>query len=243
MRSVIDVGNSTISYANFVDGELIDPKRIETSKIQSVEDVKDLINDLKVDESVSFVVSCGVKRIRELLETYFDNENVNEFFISGVNTFGANINYETPETLGSDRVANTIAVANLYDTPCCVIDCGTAINVDVIDETKTFIGGSIRPGLQTSIDALTTFAPSLPKVALTSSLNIVGKNTIQCIQSGVVNVAALSIDAEINELRNLYPNVKAIITGGHADIIHPLLENDVILDIWLTLKGLGLAEI
>ena len=73
MRSVIDVGNSTISYANFVDGELIDPKRIETSKIQSVEDVKDLINDLKVDESVSFVVSCGVKRIRELLETYFDD--------------------------------------------------------------------------------------------------------------------------------------------------------------------------
>lgn len=244
-RFVVDVGNTSIACAAIKSGDVISPNRIETSSIVSIEDVSSLFENLRVRSGVDseiIVVCAGVERIRSLIEQYREINSKKVDFISGRNLCGAKVSYETIETLGPDRIANTLAASNLFSTPTLVVDCGTAITIDLVDADGVFVGGMIAPGLETSKNALVHFAPSLPEVNISVATNIVATNTISCIQSGIVNGAAAMIDGVANKLSKINTDLVVVITGGHSSILFPLLEHKAIHDEWLTLKGLGFAK-
>jgi type III pantothenate kinase len=239
-RYVLDVGNTTAAFALFTDGDVINPQRMATNLIVSLDDFSPMFNNAITSES--HIVACvGVPRVADLLREYQQQVGCSLSFIDGRHLGGANVIYETPHTLGADRIANTVAVLKQDFVPCVVIDCGTAITIDVVNSDREFIGGLIAPGLETSRNALLHYAPTLPEVDLVAPIDIVGTNTVMCIQSGVMHGAAAMIDNVLEKLHRHYGITKYVLTGGHAPVLFPLLHSDVVLDEWLTLKGLGVA--
>ncbi len=244
-RCVIDVGNTSVASAFFNKDEIVTPLRESTSRFSTLASVAQLISDVhgrSGRQSEEIVVCIGVASIRELFEEYSQTSPVPVHFVSGNNLAGAQVSYETPETLGPDRIANAIAATHLYTQPTLVIDCGTAITVDLIDGNGVFDGGLIAPGVQTSLNALTHYAPSLPHVDLVAPRNLIASNTIECIQSGVIFGAAAMIDSVINRVQKFNPTIEVVLTGGHSRLLEPVLESSIVLDEWLTLKGLGYAQ-
>ena len=142
---------------------------------------------------------------------------------------GAKISYETPETIGPDRVANSIAAQVIYKKNVIVVDCGTAITIDAIDENGIFVGGVIAPGIETQRNSLTQSAPALPEVELSVPDDILGSSSM--IDSVVGKISA----------KNGYNTF--VLTGGNSHILKSILETDFIHDDFFTLKGLGLAKV
>lgn len=244
-RCVIDVGNTSIASAFVYNDEIITPLREPTSAYTTIAQLSQLISDVhgRSGRQSDEIVACvGVAHLRELMDDYAGSSETPVSFVSGSNLCGAHISYETPNTLGPDRIVNSIAVTHAYKQPTLVIDCGTAITIDLIDGNGVFDGGMIAPGVQTSLNALTHFAPSLPDVELVAPRNLIASNTVECIQSGVVYGAAAMIDSVIDRVKKFNPNIEVVITGGHSNLLAPLLTSSVTHDEWLTLRGLGYAE-
>ena len=245
-RLVIDVGNTSIAFSLFIDGELLAPESVFTNEILNAQDMEKVLgkflNNLDI-EVTQAVICCGVARITSILQGCTTFENMQISYLNGNNSGGAIIDYETPETLGPDRVANTIAATKIYGSPVLVVDCGTAINIDFIDRDGRFSGGIIYPGLHTGRDALASHAPALPEVQITGEAKLIGRNTIECIQSGLINGAVALIDHAVEEVSKDNEGIQVVLTGGHGSIIHPLIRVDAILDVHMTLKGLGLANL
>lgn len=245
-RCVIDVGNTSIASALFSSDQVLNPIRIETGEIENVSDVDNLVQQVQMRTSQSFneiVVCAGVAKLRELIEKYGKQNSIKINFVSGQNLCGAKILYETPETLGPDRIANTIAVTKLFTQPTLVVDCGTAINIDFINLEGQFVGGMIAPGPRTSRDALTHFAPSLPEVPIIAPKSLIGTSTMTCIQSGILLGAAAMIDSVVSQLRYEFGGIKTLVTGGYSNVIFPLIKSEATHDEWLTIRGLGFADI
>lgn len=245
MRLVFDVGNTTLSYALF-DSELIAPKRIRSNEIKTTLDISKLVDEAQKEcaNSISEIVVCaGVSRVRALIYDYAHLSDIPVHFVYGSNLCGAKISYETPETIGPDRVANAIAAEKTYGQNVIIVDCGTAITVDAIDSKGIFIGGIIAPGIETQRNALVQFAPALPEVELSIPKDILGTNTIDCIRSGVLYGATSMIDSVVQKIAAKNGFDTFVLTGGNAHILQPILETEFIYDEYFTLKGLALAEI
>ena len=156
----------------------------------------------------------------------------------GVKT-GLNILMDNPKTLGSDLVVNAVAGISEYPVPLILIDLGTATTISVIDNKKNYIGGMILPGVRTSLDALTARAAQLSGIDLEAPKRVIGKNTIECMKSGIVYSNAALIDGVILRMEEeLGEKATVIATGGLAKSIVPYCKEDVILDDDLLLKGL-----
>jgi type III pantothenate kinase len=244
MRLVIDAGNTTLSHGLY-DGELIMPSRIRSGEIKTTQDFSDLVDDaLKASEnSIDQIVVCaGVSRIRALIYEYAHVSDIPVHFVYGSNLCGAKISYETPETIGPDRIANAIAAQHIYSKNVIVVDCGTAITIDAINGEGIFVGGIIAPGIETQRNALIQSAPALPEVELTLPDDILGTNTIDCIKSGVLYGASSMIDSVVKKIAAKNGFDTFVLTGGNAHILKPILETDSIFDEFFTLKGLALAQ-
>lgn len=244
-RLVVDIGNTNIAYSIFKAGKLYGPRRVLTSHINEASDLDEKLFELidDVDYEVSeIVICCGVARIKNILQDLKTFENKHVFFISGSKTGGVKIKYKTPETLGPDRIANTIAAVHNYGSNVLVVDCGTAINIDLVDDEGCFAGGIISPGVETIRDSLCAAAPSLPKVEIISGVKLIGNSTEECIQSGVINGSIALINHVIHISKEEIEDLKIVLTGGNASIIFPEVVSNPILDEWFTLRGLGLAQ-
>ena len=245
MRLVLDVGNTTLSHALF-NTDLLSPGRIRSGEIKTTADIAKLVEESKKETSNSIdeiVVCAGVSRVRALIYDYASISDIPVHFVYGANLCGATISYETPETIGPDRIANAIAAQSIFKKNIIIVDCGTAITIDAIDSQGVFIGGIIAPGIETQRNALTQFAPALPEVELTIPEDILGTNTIDCIRSGVLYGASSMIDSVVSKIAAKNGFDTFVLTGGNAHIIRELLETDFIYDEFFTLKGLGLAQI
>lgn len=241
-RLVFDVGNSTVKYSEVKNGELVAPSRIAIEALDNVDKFGERFETLF--SSNDFVVaSVGVNSFVKFFKQMEQKYSFDLTLVSGENNCGAKINYLTPKTLGADRIANTLAVKHLSAEPCIVVDCGTAINIDVIDKEGTFVGGMITAGLETSNKALRHFAPALPDIELRAPSSILGNDTLSCIESGIMYGAIGMIESSVSRLTRLFDINNVILTGGHGELLHPLLDIESKLDPWLTLKGLAVAEI
>ena len=158
----------------------------------------------------------------------------------GVKT-GLNIVMDNPGQLGADLVADAVAGLASYPVPLVVIDMGTATTISVVNSKKQYIGGMIMPGVRISLDALTARASQLSGISIDAPRHIIGKNTIECMKSGVLYSNAAALDGIIDRIEEeLGEKTTVIATGGLAKKIGPHCRKEIILDEELLLKGLML---
>ena len=156
----------------------------------------------------------------------------------GIKT-GMNILMDYPAQVGSDLIADAVGAIREYKPPMIIFDMGTATTVCVVDRKKNYIGGMILPGVRTSLDALTARAAQLSGIDLEAPKRVIGKNTIECMKSGIVYSNAALIDGVILRMEEeLGEKATVIATGGLAKSIVPYCKEEVILDDDLLLKGL-----
>ena len=159
----------------------------------------------------------------------------------GVKT-GLNILMDEPRRVGSDLIVDAVAAINNYGTPLIVIDMGTATTMSVIVRKVNYIGGVMKPGSKVSVDSLVSRTAQLQRISLDAPDKVIGKNTINCMKSGVIYGNASCIDGMIDrlaeEMGEGLSDIKVVATGGLARVILPQCRHNIIQDDELLLKGL-----
>lgn len=154
------------------------------------------------------------------------------------------LDVEEPQSVGADRIVNTLAAKVLYRTDMIVVDFGTATTFDCITAEGRFLGGVIMPGLRTSADQLSRRAAKLPATELLPPERVIGRRTEECIRAGVLLGTADAVDGIVRRIQHEWPGgkqPKVVATGGLASLVAPLTESvrDIAPD--LTLHGLRIA--
>lgn len=149
--------------------------------------------------------------------------------------------YESPETLGTDRMALvSAAVHNFKNTACLVISCGTCITYDVVNAQAEFLGGVISPGLNMRLNAMHKFTGKLPLAKLHEPTNIIGKNTNSCLQHGAFTAALHEINGFIQQYQEVFKPLQVVITGGDAPILAKHLKSNIFVAQNFLLNGLNI---
>jgi len=249
MLLAIDVGNTQTHIGAFDGAELVQHWRFSTMREatgdQLAATVSDLLqlNDITFDdieaEVISSVVPQLVPEYRRMFERYLDREAL----IVGPGTkTGMPIRLDNPRELGADRLVNAIAGYDQCRDACVIVDFGTAITYDAVSSAGEYLGGIIAPGIEISIEALTSRAARLPKVDIEQPRSLIGKTTEASIQSGIVYGFAAQVDGICRRLRDeLGDRLTTIATGGLATVIVGFTETIDVVDDLLTLKGLRLV--
>lgn len=240
MKITIDIGNTTIAIGLSKTGETIDKiYRINTEKNKSSDEYSLLLNDF-IKDCKEVIISSVVPELNEVFRDYFwQRFDIEALFVgTGIKT-GLKINSDNPKEVGSDLIGNSVAAINLYSETCLVIDLGTATTFTYL-EKKILKGVVIAPGLTTSKNALVSQTSLLPQVGLEAPKRVLGTNSVDCIKSGLIFGHASMIDGMIKRIKaeTNIPDLKVIITGGHAKIVYPYCTEELIKDESLILKGL-----
>jgi type III pantothenate kinase len=157
---------------------------------------------------------------------------------TGVKT-GVRIRYEDPRAVGADRIVDAAAVQHLYGAPACVVDFGTATTFDAISAEGDYLGGAIAPGIGIASEALFQRTAKLPRVDLKRPPNVIGRNTVHAMQSGLLYGYVSLVEGMVTRFREeLGPGMKVIGTGGLAEIVSRETQAIQIIAPWLTLDGL-----
>ena len=259
MLLTIDVGNTqTVLGLYDLDsrsGEgasagLVDHWRLSTDAERTSDEYSVIVRSLLDTVDVDFdhgllgaAVCSGVPRIlvnlRHMITRYQPFEPV--VIEPGAKT-GMPILYDNPKEVGADRLANAIAAYDLYGGPTVVVDFGTGNNFDVISENGEFLGGAIAPGIEISLDALFGRAAALRAVELTEPRNVIGKSTVESIQSGTVYGFAAMIDGMVRRFADELGDINVVATGGLAHLILPVSETLKHNEPFLTPHGLRIVH-
>jgi len=157
---------------------------------------------------------------------------------SGMKT-GLNILMDNPKTVGSDMIVDAVAAINNYPCPIVIIDMGTATTMSVVDRRGSYIGGVILPGLRVSLDSLSSKTAQLPSISLDIPKKVIGKNTIDCMRSGIMYGSAGMLDGILDRMeQEIGESPTVIATGGLSRFIVPLCRHKIHYDRELLLKGL-----
>jgi type III pantothenate kinase len=178
--------------------------------------------------------------MRVMLDRYFSD--VHTVIVEPGTKTGVPILTDNPKEVGADRIVNTLAAFSLFGGPCIVVDFGTSTNLDVISEKGEFLGGALAPGIEISIDALASRAAQLRKVELVRPRSVIGKNTVEALQSGAVYGFTGQVDGLVDRIIEEIGDVTAVIaTGGLAPIVVPESETITQHEPDLTLIGLRMV--
>ncbi len=244
----IDIGNTNIVMGLYEGEELMTHWRIATDHRKMADEYAMLILDLFQRSTqdpaavegiiVASVVPPLTGIFEKLSERYFGQTAL---VISEAVQTGVHIRYDNPAEVGADRVVNAVAVYHHYGGPACVVDFGTATTFDVLSAEGDYLGGAIAPGIGIAAEALFQRTAKLPRIDLVRPPAVIGKNTVQSMQSGMLFGYVGLVEGMVARLRaELGPGMKVIATGGLASLV--AAETDVIeaVDPWLTLEGLRL---
>ena len=248
MLLVIDIGNSNIVMGTYEGKELRKHWRISTDRQKTGDEYGMLINDLfryqgvsisdVSDIIISTVVPPLIVPIVKMCERYF---KIHPLVVGpGIKT-GIKLNYENPRAIGADRIVNAVGAFENYGGPLIVIDIGTATTFDVVAENGDFMGGVIAPGINASAESLFSSTAKLPRIELIPPKNVIGRNTISCMQSGIIYGYVGQIDAIVGRIRAEMGedwHAKVIATGGLARMIYKESKTIDKIDHFLTLSGL-----
>lgn len=231
---ILNIGNTRIqSWEEGADQVAY----FDTSAIVSAEDMARVLGDADQVKA-----ACVVPRIREILEKAWPGRVK---FVSAVSYPFLDFSAYDVTTLGADRMANAAAAYKLFGGPIAVIDCGTAINTEVVDADGCFRGGVILPGRALARRALANGTAQLPQLKKGDEMPpILGCNTAEAIAAGVDRTCRSGLRQFLIDVRVLpgLADVKFVITGGDAQFFQPYLENVAMAPDFLTLKGIALAE-
>lgn len=249
MIFAMDIGNTNIKAAVFDGDRLLKKWRCATNLTMTSDQYGILMADLfryhgqdmrAIDGiMISSVVPTINYTIEHMCRDYFGKDP--RLLVPGMKT-GLNIRYENPRELGSDRIANAVAVATLYGGPSVFIDFGTATTYGVISARNEFLGGAIGPGLRMMNAALASGTAKLPSIELVVPTTVIGRTTVTNIQSGILYGYMGSVEKIVNEMKRELgcPQARVIATGGMA---HLVKANSSVIDEInpdLTLSGLRL---
>ncbi len=225
MDLVLDFGNTSIKVACFKENEIID-----FFLTQELKPIQELIQQKQPNQ---IIISSVTKQHLPLLAL----ENVME--LTHKTKLPIKNLYQTPNTLGVDRLAGVIgAMAKFPNQHCLVIDAGTCITYDFLTKDREYLGGSISLGSQMRFQALNNFTNALPLEKLNSSVGLIGTSTRTAIQSGVFHGIVHEINGIIESYQTQFGNVHTIICGGDAKYFESTIKAHIFADSNLVLTGL-----
>lgn len=248
MLLVIDVGNTDLTIGLYHNEDLTVSWRLATDH-QRLKDeygiqFSGLLEHagLKPENLKGIVVSSVVPmltgRTLEACEQYLHTKPL---LITPDIKMPIKIGYDDPYAVGSDRIADAVAVQTYYGGPACIIDFGTATTFNALDENKVYLGGSIMPGLGISAEALVNKAAKLNQIELKAPPAVIGTNTTHAMQSGLVFGYASMVSGMIGRFKQvLGPKTKVIATGGLVSVIAPHVPEIEVTNPDLTMDGIRL---
>ncbi|GAA5196902.1 type III pantothenate kinase [Rugosimonospora acidiphila] len=225
MLLCIDIGNTNTVLATFDGDKLVHSWRIKTDARSTADELGLHFRGLLAADNVELtgVAACStvpaaLRSLRGMLARYYAGLPA-VVVEAGVRT-GVQLAIDNPKEVGADRVVNTLAAYTLYGGPSIVVDVGTTTTFDVISARGEFLGGAFTPGIEISFDALADRAAQLRKVEPAKPRSVIGKNTVECLQSGMYFGYAGLVDRIVERMTEDLGEVKAVIaTGGLAPVV------------------------
>ena len=250
MLLTIDVGNTNTVLGTFLGEDLVHSWRVKTDPRSTADELwlqmRALVEDIEVTGiSLCSTVPAVLREMRTMFATYF-SEISTTIVEPGIKT-GVPLQVDNPKEIGADRIVNTLAAHTLYGGPAIVVDFGTSTNLDVVSPKGEFLGGALAPGIEISVDALAQRAAQLGEVELIKPKSVIGKNTVEALQSGTIFGFAGQVDGLVSrisdELEAQFDERPTVIaTGGLAPLIFGVAETLDEHEPDLTLIGLRLIH-
>ncbi len=230
MFLVIDIGNTLKKAAVFNTDEALVKMVLWTSW----ENLQSFIEEYPIS-------ACIVSSVREDAHTLVGELNnlFHTILFTSKTPLPITLRYDTPETIGTDRIANAVGANTLFPGEAVLaIQAGTCLVADIVNENGEYLGGSIAPGLQMRFACLAEKTARLPHVQPAPNPPITGTSTETSILSGVMHGIQFEIEGMINHYQTLFPNLKTILTGGDAPLLKKLIKNRIFAAPSLVLIGL-----
>lgn len=246
MVLTVDIGNSNINFGVFLGEEIKFVARIATdtakTEFEYAGAIANALSIYGIDKSeingaiISSVVPPLNSAMKNAIRLLYNTEAI--LVGPGVKT-GINIHCDNPSSVGADIICACVASHYIYGSPSLVVDMGTATKMMVVNDKGAFIGVSIIPGVRVGLDALANRTAQLPMVSLEAPKNVIGKNTADCMRSGVIFGNASMVDGMIDRICDEYGAALPVYaTGGLGSVITPYCKHKITYDEFLVLKGL-----
>lgn len=228
MMASIDIGNSQVKIGLFKEDMLVKVENVPNS------DISDFLHKNHVRQLIVSSVINHVSLITELQQNY-----PHLLVLKQTTPVPLTIDYATPKTLGLDRIAAAVGALKRFNGPIVIVDAGSCITCDLVDEKSIFQGGTISPGLQLRLRAMHTLTSRLPLLKLSQPRQLVGRSTEEAMLSGVVNGSRHEIAGFIRDYQKKYPKILVIICGGDAKYFDKIIELNIFVLPNLVLEGLN----
>ena len=247
MILAVDIGNSNIVVGGMEGRNIVFEARVRTDATKTSDeyciDLKNILDIYGVDRGSveGAIIASVVPQVLNSIKTAVKKLTGKNSLVVGPGLkTGLNIKIENPSQTGADLVVGAVAALREHKPPMIVIDMGTATTMMVLDETGAFIGGSISPGVRISQEALTNGTALLPGLQLDAPRKVIGRNTIDCMRSGIMLAHACMIDGMVERMEaELGYKTTVVATGGIAKFVLPMCRTSILYDKDLLLKGLA----
>ena len=247
MILTIDVGNSNIVLGGVEDQEIRFEARLRTDATKTSDeyciDLKMLLEVYGITKKdiEGAIIASVVPQVLNSMQTAIKKLTGKSALVVGPGLkTGLNIQIENPAQTGADLVVGCVAALREHKAPMIIVDMGTATTMIVLDKNSAMVGGCIMPGVKISMDALTERTALLPGLQLDQPKKAIGRNTIDCMRSGIMMGAACMIDGMIERMEaELGYETTVIATGGIAKFVLPMCKRKIIYDKDLLVKGLA----
>lgn len=253
MILAIDMGNSNIVIGCVDDEKIYFEERLSTdyskTELEYAIGFKTVLElyGIKEEDIKGAIISSVVPQLVNVIKGAVEKIiGITPLIVGPGVKSGLNLLMDQPKEVGSDRVVDAVAAINEYGAPVIIVDIGTATTICVVDDKKNYIGGVILPGVKISLESLVSRTAQLPRISMEAPKRVIGKNTIECMQSGIIYGNASTIDGMLDKVKEEListtnvkeEDIKIVATGGLAKVIIPYCKNKIILDNNLLLKGL-----
>lgn len=248
MLLAADIGNSNIVIGCFDQDRILLVERLATNRNSTALEYAVMIKTILELNGFDYrameggIISSVVPSVTNMMKTAFEKLIGKTPLVVGPGLkTGLSIRLENPGQLGCDRVADAVAAIHEYPCPLIIVDMGTATTISVVDGDKNFIGGMIMPGLRLSAESLSARTSQLPQISLDQPKRAIGRNTVDCMKSGIILGCASTIDGCIARIEEeLGQACTVVATGGNARLVVPNCKHPIRYDEELLLKGLML---
>ena len=248
MILTVDIGNSNIVLGGVEEEQILFEARLRTDPTKTSDeyciDLKMILEvyGVKASDVEGSIIASVVPQVLNSMQTALKKLTGKTALVVGPGLkTGLNIKVENPSQTGADLVVGCVAALREHKAPLIVIDMGTATTIVVLDKDGAFIGGSISPGVKISMDALTDRTALLPGLQLDQPKKAIGRNTIDCMRSGIMLGNACMLDGMVERMEaELGYQTTVVATGGIAKFVLPLCKREMIYDKDLLVKGLAI---
>jgi len=248
MILTIDIGNSNIVLGGVEGENIVFEARLRTDPTKTSDeyciDLKMILEvyGVKEDEIEGSIIGSVVPQVLNSVQTAIKKLTGKAALVVGPGLkTGLNIRIENPSQTGADLVVGAVAALREHKPPMIIVDMGTATTIMVLDKDGAFIGGAIAPGVKISLDALTDRTALLPGLQLDQPKKAIGRNTIDCMRSGIMMGAACMLDGMIERMEGeLGAKTTVVATGGIAKFVIPMCKTPMVYDKDLLVKGLAI---